>query len=189
MYLGDSKRASMMPVGDNMFYYFFGAPLPSGLAKTPEEIRDELSDLFNGWPEPVQRLIQRIDTTKTNRLEICDLEPLPRLVRGRVVLVGDAGHATTPTLGQGACQAMEDTVVLSQRLATISTSVEDALKRFEKDRQDRVRALVLKARERSHVIYSKDKDVAQSFYDQLAKESPGVVIKSLAKTILNGPLN
>jgi len=40
-------------------------------------------------------------------------EPLPALHRGRVAILGDAAHAMTPHLGQGACQAIEDAVVLA----------------------------------------------------------------------------
>ena len=41
--------------------------------------------------------------------------PLPRFVQGRVALLGDSAHATTPDLGQGACQALEDSVVIRGR--------------------------------------------------------------------------
>ena len=55
---------------------------------------------------------------KTNRVEIHDIEPLQTLVRGRVALLGDAGHTTAPDLGQGGCQAVEDALVLSTYLQT-----------------------------------------------------------------------
>jgi 2-polyprenyl-6-methoxyphenol hydroxylase-like FAD-dependent oxidoreductase len=42
--------------------------------------------------------------------------PLERFVRGRVALLGDAAHAVTPDIGQGACLAIEDAVVLEARL-------------------------------------------------------------------------
>ena len=50
-------------------------------------------------------------------LEIHDLPPLPRWSQGRLALLGDAAHATAPTLGQGGCQAMEDAIWLARCLA------------------------------------------------------------------------
>ncbi len=51
------------------------------------------------------------------RNDVHDLpEPLPALHRGKIVLLGDAAHPMTPNLGQGACQAIEDAVVLAHAL-------------------------------------------------------------------------
>jgi FAD-dependent urate hydroxylase len=60
----------------------------------------------------VQKLIAALDPETTNRIEIHDIEPFDSLVRGNVALLGDAGHSTTPDIGQGGCAAMEDAVVL-----------------------------------------------------------------------------
>ena len=128
LYVGEHKRASMMPVGDRRFYFFFGAPMAKGTVVDPEHRQAELAKIFQGWPPSVQRLIERLDPLQTNRLEIHDVDPLERLVHGRVALLGDSGHATTPTLGQGGCQAMEDAEVLSRSLVTTNISVADALK-------------------------------------------------------------
>jgi FAD-dependent urate hydroxylase len=113
LYVGDNKRASMMPVGGDRFYFFFGAPMAEGTQVDPSDRRDELANIFQGWPTPVQKLIQAIDPAQTNRLEIGDIDPLERLVQGRIALLGDSAHATTPTLGQGGCQAMEDAEVIT----------------------------------------------------------------------------
>jgi 2-polyprenyl-6-methoxyphenol hydroxylase-like FAD-dependent oxidoreductase len=48
------------------------------------------------------------------RNDVYFLDPLPRWSRGRIVLFGDAAHATTPGIGQGAAQAIEDAVVLAK---------------------------------------------------------------------------
>ncbi|MEA5470699.1 FAD-dependent urate hydroxylase HpxO [Spirulina sp. 06S082] len=189
IYVGEGKRASMMPVGGDRFYFFFGCPMVKGSTVEPEKRREELAKLFQGWATPVQKLIQNLDPLQTNRLEIHDIDPLDRLVRGKIVLLGDSAHATTPTLGQGGCQAMEDAEILSRYLLTTTLSVEDALKRYENARKERTANLVLKARKRTDTIYSKEGDRTQKWYDQLKQENPEDVIEALAKIILSGPLN
>jgi FAD-dependent urate hydroxylase len=64
IYVGESKRASMMPVGGDRFYFFFGAPMVEGTQVDPAHRRDELADIFQGWPAAVQKLIEAIDPTK-----------------------------------------------------------------------------------------------------------------------------
>ena len=189
IYVGDGKRASMMPVGGDRFYYFFGVPMEKGTVVEPQDRRDELAKLFQGWPEPVQNLIQQLNPLETNRLEIHDLDPLEKLARGRVVLVGDAGHATTPTLGQGGCQAMEDAEILCRYLVTTNISVEDALQRYESARKERTARLVLKARQRADTIYGKEMELTQQWYESLKEEEEEDVTNAIAKIILGGPFN
>ncbi|MBW4525438.1 MAG: FAD-dependent urate hydroxylase HpxO [Phormidium tanganyikae FI6-MK23] len=189
IYVGNHQRASMMPVGENRLYFFFDVPLPIGTTAPPDLIRSELAEHFKGWADPVQTLIQRIDPEKTNRLEISDVGPVDRMVRGRVALLGDAAHATCPDLGQGGCQALEDVYMLNHFLVTTNIGVEDALTRYEKARKDRTRSIVEKARNRAEVIHGKDPKITAQWYDQLRQESPSDVTGAIAKTILTGPLH
>ena len=75
---------------------------------------------FAGWHDPVPMLLGEVDEADLLHHDLYDLPPLPTYVEGRVALVGDAAHAMTPNLGQGACQALEDAVVLA-RCATSPT--------------------------------------------------------------------
>ncbi|HEY9878045.1 MAG TPA: FAD-dependent urate hydroxylase HpxO [Leptolyngbyaceae cyanobacterium] len=187
IYVGEHKRASMMPVGGDRFYFFFDVPLLKGTPSHPEGIRAELGEYFKGWPQAVQSLIERLNPEKTNRLEIHDVGPLDRFVKGRVALLGDAAHTTTPDLGQGGCQAMEDGAVLARYLLTTNLGVEDALKRYEAERVERTSAIVLKARKRADQIHGKDPAVTQQWYEQLRTEPPEDVVAAIAATIQGGP--
>ncbi|HTL90529.1 MAG TPA: FAD-dependent urate hydroxylase HpxO [Leptolyngbya sp.] len=188
IYVGDHQRASMMPVGSNQLYFFFDVPLPAGTTAPPELIRSELLKHFEGWAEPVQHLIQSINPEQTNRLEISDVGPVDRMVRGRVALLGDSAHATCPDLGQGGCQALEDVYMLHHFLITTNISVEDALKRYEAARTDRTSSIVEKARSRAEMIHGKDPQITAQWYEQLRSEDPADVTDAIAKTILAGPM-
>ncbi|WP_367134446.1 FAD-dependent monooxygenase [Saccharothrix sp. HUAS TT1] len=70
--------------------------------------------LFADWHDPIPRVLAA--ATDVLRHELLHLAPLPSFVSGRVALLGDAAHAMTPDLGQGACQAIIDGVVLAECL-------------------------------------------------------------------------
>ena len=187
IYVGEHKRASMMPVANGL-YYFFDVPLPSDTPAHPDQYQRELFEHFQGWADPVQRLIERLDPQKTARPAIHDIRPLERYVRGRVALLGDAAHATCPDLGQGGCQALEDGLVLMEHLITTNISVEYALARYQQDRMARANPVVEKARQRAEVIHGKDPEVTAKWYAQLAHEDPADVTGAISKVILGGPL-
>ena len=157
--------------------------------ESPETHRDDLTIAFKGWADPVQRLIQRLDPTTTTRVEIHDTEPLTTLVRGRVALIGDAAHSMAPDLGQGGCQALEDSWVLANYLRTTTLGVEDALQRYNIARCDRVANIVDRARERSDITHGKDPVQTQAWYNELKHENGTTVMGAIARTILSGPLN
>lgn len=187
IYVGDAQRASLMPVGGDRFYFFFDVPLPFE-SEPADDPRAELRGYFEGWAEPVQRLISALDTDQINRVKIHDIEPLPAFVKGRVALIGDAGHSTTPDLGQGGCQAFEDAWVLANSLLTTNLSVEDALKRYEGLRRDRTANIILKARKRANMIHGKDPERTQEWYENLEKETGETIIGAISDLILQGPM-
>lgn len=187
-FVGDGKRVSLMPVSDNRFYFFFDVPLPKGLPQDRSTVKADLSGYFAGWAMPVQKLIAAINPDTTNRVEIHDIEPFSRLVKGRVALLGDAAHSTTPDIGQGGCAAMEDAIVLASTLASHSLGIEDALLRYQARRVERVKDLVLKARKRCDVTHAKDPEVTAEWYRSLKSETGERVLAGMCETIEGGPL-
>lgn len=187
-FVGEGKRVSLMPIAGNRFYFFFDVPLPKGLAEDRISLRDDLSRYFAGWAAPVQQLIAQLNPETTNRVEIHDIEPFAQLVKGRVALLGDAAHSTTPDIGQGGCAAMEDAVVLAMTLHSNSLGIEDALLRYQHKRADRVKDLVLKARKRCDVTHAKDPALTAEWYAGLRQESGERIISGMCETIQGGPL-
>ncbi|QGF27072.1 FAD-dependent urate hydroxylase HpxO [Pantoea eucalypti] len=187
-FVGDGKRVSLMPVSGNRFYFFFDVPLPKGLPQDRSTVKADLTGYFQGWAEPVQQLIAAINPDTTNRVEIHDIEPFSRFVKGRVALLGDAAHSTTPDIGQGGCAAMEDAVVLASTLASHSLGIEDALLRYQARRVERVKDLVLKARKRCDVTHARDPAVTAEWYQSLKNETGERVLAGMCETIEGGPL-
>jgi 2-polyprenyl-6-methoxyphenol hydroxylase-like FAD-dependent oxidoreductase len=101
---------------------------------------DKLHDLFVGWYAPVIELIEATPPSTILKNVATDREPNKRWGAGRMTLLGDAIHPTTPNLGQGGCQAMEDALVLARCFEKYGPS-EDALRNYEHLRHRRTAIL------------------------------------------------
>ncbi|MEV6206446.1 FAD-dependent monooxygenase [Kitasatospora sp. NPDC051914] len=107
----------------------------------------ELRRRFRTWHDPIPALLDATGPAAVLHHDINELRtPLPSYTVGRIVLLGDAAHAMTPNLGQGACQALEDAITLAAALATGPT-VEAALARYDVERRPRTQAVARAARQ------------------------------------------
>ena len=188
-FVGEGKRASLMPVAEHRFYFFFDVPLPAGLENQRSEYKILLKQYFSGWCSQVQCLIDSIDEQKTNRVEIHDIEPFNQFYKGRVVILGDAAHSTTPDIGQGGCQAMEDAIYLARALQINTLGLEDALKRYQNKRNERANELLLRARKRCDVTHMKDEQITKDWYADLRKEQGPHIMKGIISNIVGNPLD
>ena len=94
----------------------------------------EWRELFVDFADPVPRLLQHAGDAYFAPIE--EVVPPARAAR-RVVLVGDAAHATSPNMAQGAAMALEDALVLADVLAT-SQDIEEALTQYQRRRAARI---------------------------------------------------
>lgn len=102
---------------------------------------------FGDWHDPIPALLDATRPDTVLHHDIHELAtPLPAFAEGRIVLLGDAAHAMTPNLGQGACQALEDAAALTAALATEPT-VESALVRYDAERRPRSQSVARAARQ------------------------------------------
>ena len=188
-YVGEGKRVSLMPVADHRFYFFFDVPLPVGLENNRSNYKALLKEYFTGWCPQVQKLIDNINEQTTNRVEIHDIEPFAQFYKGRVVIVGDAAHSTTPDIGQGGCQAMEDAIYLSRALQINTLGLDDSLKRYQNKRNERANELVLRARKRCDITHMKDEQITKEWYEELRKEQGPHIMKGIISNIVGNPLD
>ena len=142
---GVGERFGLVDIGRGRTYWFATKNAPEGEADEPGGRKAEILRRFAGWHEPIAAVVEAADESATLRNDVYYLEPLPRWSEGRVVLVGDAAHATTPGVGQGAAQAIEDAVVLADRLAS-GDDLNSALAEYEAIRRPRADAVLKMSR-------------------------------------------
>ncbi|XP_010509582.1 PREDICTED: uncharacterized protein LOC104785979 isoform X2 [Camelina sativa] len=152
---GRGLRAGYVPVSATKVYWFicFNNPSLGPKITDPAILKKQAKEMVSTWPEDLQNLIDLTPDETISRTPLVDrwLWPgiAPPASKGRVVLVGDAWHPMTPNLGQGACCALEDSVVLANKLASaingVSESVEAAMESYGSERWSRAFPLTVRA--------------------------------------------
>lgn len=152
---GKGQRVGFVPVSPTSVYWFicFNNPSPGLKITDPSILKKEALGLVNGWPSELLDVIQKTPDDIIIKTPLVDrwLWPgfTPPASTGNVVLVGDAWHPMTPNLGQGACCALEDSVVLASKLAGGLSggreAVHEALRDYGRERWTRIFPLTVRA--------------------------------------------
>ena len=131
--LGRRSSFTAMPMGSRRLYCYADETVPEGTPNPPDP-KARLLELFGDFGGPVPAILDGMAKVQVART---DEVVLDRWSTGPVLLVGDAAHATAPTLAQGAAMALEDAVVLGEVLRATPGDVPAALARFEERRRPR----------------------------------------------------
>lgn len=115
-YWGRGAAVGIFPLADGRVYLYAMAIATAG-GHAPDDERAELLRRFASWASPIPELLTGTDPARVLRNDMYYLKtPLPALHSGKVAILGDAAHAMTPNLGQGACMAIEDAVTLAHEV-------------------------------------------------------------------------
>lgn len=139
--LGRGLRFGTVPIGGGRVAWWATANEPADADDGAEGRKRKLLRLFDGWHHPVPQLIQATPEDEILKNGTYDRAPVRDWGRGRVTLLGDAAHPTTPNLGQGGCLAIEDAAVLAGCLAR-NADVPAALRDYERQRYGRTARMV-----------------------------------------------
>lgn len=138
---GPAGRLGYVPIGNNNVYWFACKNAPQLDERMKNFTISDLVKNFNGYAHPIPEIISSTPPENLIWSDISDLKPISRFAFNRVLLIGDAAHATTPNLGQGACLGIEDALLVAEELSQQNDPVV-AFKSFELKRLDRAHFIV-----------------------------------------------
>ncbi|RWF58967.1 MAG: monooxygenase [Mesorhizobium sp.] len=142
---GAGKRIGLASVAGDRVYWF--ACCGAERTNDPELANldlDRVREVFADFHDPVPEVLARTPPDSLVWTDILDLDPMSSFTRGKVALLGDAAHAVTPDLGQGAGLAIEDAAVIAALLGRLP--VYEALREFNARRVDRARRITAESR-------------------------------------------
>lgn len=165
-------RAGFSQVTDDEVYLYLTALSGPGISLAPEQEKAELLRKAAGFPRIVHDIIERTPAERLIRSDLVDLPPLGRYVHGRVALLGDAAHPTTPNLGQGANQAMESALVVSRCLRAVdAVGAAAALVRYQQLRMRKAASIVTLSWRMNQLVNLRSR-VARSLRDRAMSATP-----------------
>lgn len=143
MWVGPRIKTGVNPVSRDQMYLFVTEDRADNVQIDPKRFASMLSELLAPFSAPLMQQC-RAAINEDSQITYRPLEQL--LLRqpwhsGRVVLIGDTVHATTPHMASGACIGIEDAIVLAEELGR-ADSVAQALAQFEARRWERCRMVV-----------------------------------------------
>lgn len=133
---GSGARFGIVRVDKKRVYWFATNNQPLGEKATGEQKKSKVLGIFSKWHKPVDHLLDATPADSILQNDICDIVPFASWTKGRVTLLGDAAHPTTPNMGQGACMAMESAYVLARALNEEADHCA-AFARYERERHER----------------------------------------------------
>lgn len=165
---GKQMRFGFSEIAEGKVYFF--AVMSTSLAPSQLNL-DTLGATFAHFHPVVKKIIQSTDQLHTTELE--DLKRLPTWHNDHTCLIGDAAHATTPNMGQGACQGMEDAYYLSQLLKDNQGNATFAFRQFEAMRRKKVDYIVNNSWTFGKMAHS---PIGQAFMKGIMKLTPDNLI-------------
>jgi len=165
--LGRGTSFLFLPVGQGRVYWAASQVAPQSGRPPAAALKEWMLSAFAGYAAPIVPMIEATPAEDIRWLEIFDRDPKARWGEGRVTLLGDAAHAMLPTMAQGACQSLEDAVVLARCFATAADPV-SALRAYETRRIERATGYVVHSRRIARMGASRN-PIACAIRDRMLK--------------------
>lgn len=179
---GRGKRVGIVPLTEDRVYAFATINTPPANEAFASIDAGEFRRLYAEFGGPAGPVLDAVGPD--TKLIYGDLEEvvIDRWIKGSVVLLGDAAHAMTPNLGQGAAMAMEDAFVLADELAAEGV-LADALARYEWRRRPRAGHVQRLSRRQGRVSQAENPLIC-SLRDAAMRMTPGWLALAGARRLL-----
>jgi FAD-dependent urate hydroxylase len=172
-WVASGERAGLFPLTSGRSYWYF----------TRDQLRedalpslDEIAGRTDQWPSAFKAAVARTRSDRAYQVVIHARERPSRLGRGQVICIGDAAHGMEPTLGQGACQALEDAATLCELATRLPPS--EILNAFEQKRLSRVRHVMGRSSFWTHAAHGQP--ILQKIVRTITRLTPsGVLDRSM----------
>lgn len=179
---GRGLRFGMSHMGPGRVYWYALVNAPEGGTDAAVGRKREILDRFQGWHQPIEAVLEATEESAILRTDLYDRAPKESWGSGPVTLLGDAAHLTTPNMGQGACQAIEDAVVLGDCLKS-SQDVVASLRTYESKRMPRT-ARITTMSQRIGAVGQWENPLACSIRNTFLKMVPNrLMLKQLATNL------
>lgn len=140
-FLGGGRGFGFMMLGQGKIYWYAAATASEGQPDTAGGRKKELETMYEDWFPAIPELVVATDEANILITDLYDRPPKQPWSQGNITLLGDAAHPMLPTMGQGACTALEDAYVVAKCLADQSDPV-TAFQHYESLRFPRTKAIV-----------------------------------------------
>jgi 2-polyprenyl-6-methoxyphenol hydroxylase-like FAD-dependent oxidoreductase len=158
-YYGDGRQFTLAAIDGGRAFWGAVNTEPAGGSDPPSGLHRILAEHLRDFPEMLRQVVQDTPEDEIIRTDIYDRDPETTWVKGRVALLGDAAHLTTPFIGEGASITIEDAVALAKELA-LTGGLRDlsmlavALQSYERVRLPRCSEIVLASRRLGQIYMS-----------------------------------
>lgn len=137
---GGRLRFGLSQISDREVYWFAVALAPANQSDPVGTTKQRLIDMYKSYHPMISDIIEATPDGKIMRNDISDLKPIEKWYYKRICLMGDAAHATTPNMGQGGGQAIEDAYYLTKAIQEYG--LDTAFGHFQNTRQKKVNKIV-----------------------------------------------
>ena len=155
-YWGVGERFGIVPVTKHKAYWAGGVACANITPRKPAEYKDELVSIFSNWPKPVQMMIENTPIDRINKIYVHDHDPIKTWHKHNLIAIGDAAHASLPTSGQGACQALEDAWHLANCLMEHPLDLHQAFVKFTDIRFEKTTNITMAGRGFALSLFNRD---------------------------------
>lgn len=142
LYFGPDSKVGLVPLSPDLMYMFLVTEEPENSRYPDDRLATMMRDRLSAYSGFVAELAGQITDPQGVVLRPLENLMLPApWMKGRTVIIGDAAHATTPHLAQGAAMAIEDAVLLAELMGR-DGAIDHLLAEFMQRRFDRARYVV-----------------------------------------------